>query len=354
MKGDFSRYRFDPAKHYTAVLEQQGRVQLDADANEQRAIDCAPARHRDDRRDRHHRRAEARRRLRHLAASPDNASLLIGAGPLLCRRPALRGRDADRLHAAALADRTAARHRRDAGRPARRTERARSRSGSRRGSGWSRRSTIPASRIRRSARPTRRFGCRRSGGSWPRRSAPRRRPGQAGLAAGGAGSAPVDRCLPACHAIDRARRGRRRRPTALAGADRRGHDQRCASRPPSLRCTATAAAARSRSCRACPPTRPRASPPRWTAIGSLGAGADGRGLLRRDARARRCAAARRDDGDAPTTRPTWGRACPRRRRRIAAWRTSSTASRCTRAARSPRRRSSGRATTVRCSRASPM
>ncbi len=39
MKGDFSRYRFDPAKHYTAVLEQQGRVQLDADANEQRAID---------------------------------------------------------------------------------------------------------------------------------------------------------------------------------------------------------------------------------------------------------------------------------------------------------------------------
>jgi hypothetical protein len=39
MKGDFSRYRFDPAKHYSAVLEQQGRVQLDADANEQRAID---------------------------------------------------------------------------------------------------------------------------------------------------------------------------------------------------------------------------------------------------------------------------------------------------------------------------
>ena len=40
MKGDFSRYRFDPAKHYAAVLEQQGRVQLDADANEQRAIDA--------------------------------------------------------------------------------------------------------------------------------------------------------------------------------------------------------------------------------------------------------------------------------------------------------------------------
>jgi hypothetical protein len=39
MKGDFSRLRFDRAKHYTAVVAQQGRVQLDADANEQRAID---------------------------------------------------------------------------------------------------------------------------------------------------------------------------------------------------------------------------------------------------------------------------------------------------------------------------
>jgi hypothetical protein len=39
MKGDFSRIRFERNKHYTAVLEQQGRVDLDADANEQRAID---------------------------------------------------------------------------------------------------------------------------------------------------------------------------------------------------------------------------------------------------------------------------------------------------------------------------
>jgi hypothetical protein len=39
MKGDFSRLRFDRAKNYTSVLAQQGRVQLDADANEQRAID---------------------------------------------------------------------------------------------------------------------------------------------------------------------------------------------------------------------------------------------------------------------------------------------------------------------------
>jgi len=39
MKGDFSRIRFSPKKQYTAVLEQQGRVALDADANEQCAID---------------------------------------------------------------------------------------------------------------------------------------------------------------------------------------------------------------------------------------------------------------------------------------------------------------------------
>jgi Family of unknown function (DUF6519) len=39
MKGDFSRIRFNPGKQYTAVLEQQGRVSIDADANEQAAID---------------------------------------------------------------------------------------------------------------------------------------------------------------------------------------------------------------------------------------------------------------------------------------------------------------------------
>jgi len=38
MKGDFSRLRFSPRKNYTAVLQQQGRVALDADANEQCAI----------------------------------------------------------------------------------------------------------------------------------------------------------------------------------------------------------------------------------------------------------------------------------------------------------------------------
>jgi uncharacterized protein DUF6519 len=38
MKGDFSRLTFDPAKQFTRVLMQQGRVQLDADWNEQTAI----------------------------------------------------------------------------------------------------------------------------------------------------------------------------------------------------------------------------------------------------------------------------------------------------------------------------
>ena len=39
MKGDFSRDTFSPRQHYSAVLMQQGRVQVDADWNEQRAID---------------------------------------------------------------------------------------------------------------------------------------------------------------------------------------------------------------------------------------------------------------------------------------------------------------------------
>jgi hypothetical protein len=38
MRGDFSQIRFSPRKNYTSVLEQQGRVALDADANEQCAI----------------------------------------------------------------------------------------------------------------------------------------------------------------------------------------------------------------------------------------------------------------------------------------------------------------------------
>src|SRR5215211_207030 len=38
MKGDFSRDTFDATRHFSRVLMQQGRVQLDADANEQTAI----------------------------------------------------------------------------------------------------------------------------------------------------------------------------------------------------------------------------------------------------------------------------------------------------------------------------
>src|ERR1051326_678118 len=35
MRGDFSRFTFDPLNHYRSVYMQQGRVQLDADWNEQ-------------------------------------------------------------------------------------------------------------------------------------------------------------------------------------------------------------------------------------------------------------------------------------------------------------------------------
>ena len=38
MNGDLSRVTFDPLNHYTRVVMQQGRVQLDADFNEQTAI----------------------------------------------------------------------------------------------------------------------------------------------------------------------------------------------------------------------------------------------------------------------------------------------------------------------------
>src|SRR5712691_9481833 len=37
-RGDFTRLTFDPLKHFSRVLLQQGRVQLDADWNEQIAI----------------------------------------------------------------------------------------------------------------------------------------------------------------------------------------------------------------------------------------------------------------------------------------------------------------------------
>jgi Family of unknown function (DUF6519) len=44
MKGDFTRWTFRPAANYSSVLLQQGRVLLDADWNEQRAIDLTARR----------------------------------------------------------------------------------------------------------------------------------------------------------------------------------------------------------------------------------------------------------------------------------------------------------------------
>ena len=38
MKGDFTRVTFDPAKHYSGVLEQQGRMHVDSDLNEMSEI----------------------------------------------------------------------------------------------------------------------------------------------------------------------------------------------------------------------------------------------------------------------------------------------------------------------------
>jgi len=38
MKGDFARVTFDPARHYSRVMQQQGRVTLEADWNEQAGI----------------------------------------------------------------------------------------------------------------------------------------------------------------------------------------------------------------------------------------------------------------------------------------------------------------------------
>jgi hypothetical protein len=44
MQGDFTRLTFDRSKHYSSVLNQQGRVALDADWNEQVAIEHHDAR----------------------------------------------------------------------------------------------------------------------------------------------------------------------------------------------------------------------------------------------------------------------------------------------------------------------
>jgi Family of unknown function (DUF6519) len=77
MKGDFTRDTFDPAKHFSRVLMQQGRVTLDADWNEQSSILL------------HYLRTLARDLIGPYAApvenpgfvlTVDNSRLLIGAG----------------------------------------------------------------------------------------------------------------------------------------------------------------------------------------------------------------------------------------------------------------------------------
>jgi hypothetical protein len=167
MKADISRFRFDRGKNYTSVVAQQGRVQLDSDANEQRAIDTwlratglidvvgrtgAPR----------HDAGFA------ITVPSTGDAIQIGAGRfyvygLLCE--ALQAADymqqlwlADPQPSAAvlLSDLASA-------------GRRRSRCGSKRGSAWSRRSTIRASRMWRSARPIRPIGSRPCGASSPPR-----------------------------------------------------------------------------------------------------------------------------------------------------------------------------------------
>lgn len=69
MKGDFSRDSFDPGNHYTRVLMQQGRVQLDADWNEQQAIH------------RHHAETAARDLVGGCGAPAGNAGFALAAVP---------------------------------------------------------------------------------------------------------------------------------------------------------------------------------------------------------------------------------------------------------------------------------
>ena len=77
MRGDFTRVTFKKDKHYSGVWYQQGRVSVDADANEQRDIDA------------YRLRTETFDLLGACAAPRDNAgfaihpqsgSLMIGAG----------------------------------------------------------------------------------------------------------------------------------------------------------------------------------------------------------------------------------------------------------------------------------
>ena len=65
MKGDFTRWSFKPENHYHSVLKQQGRVDLDADWNEQGAISH------------HHTETEARDLIGQCGVPADNAGFLL-------------------------------------------------------------------------------------------------------------------------------------------------------------------------------------------------------------------------------------------------------------------------------------
>src|SRR5260221_14053612 len=71
MKGDFPRVTFNPAKHFSRVLLQQGRVALDADHNEQNAILL------------HYLRTLARDLIGPYAAPTDNPGFLLSYDPKL-------------------------------------------------------------------------------------------------------------------------------------------------------------------------------------------------------------------------------------------------------------------------------
>ena len=97
MATDVARLSFDPARHYTGVVPQQGRVSLEAEQNEQRIIDAE----------------ERRRELLDIvgpAGTPDNGyavsspapgALTVGAGHDVRRRVAGRARRAARRPAPA-------------------------------------------------------------------------------------------------------------------------------------------------------------------------------------------------------------------------------------------------------------
>ena len=165
MRGDFSRIRFSPNKNYTAVLEQQGRVALDADTNEQAAINN------------HLREAETvdvigpyggpdrQRRIRY---HRDESRYLHWLWPILCPRSGLRERCHTRLRRVSLSSSTRRPRNPTCSISSAAARPAPSRSTSKSGSVSSPRLTTPASANPPSARPTPQLGGKLSGASSPK------------------------------------------------------------------------------------------------------------------------------------------------------------------------------------------